>query len=81
MVDALHPETELEEAAEHLVQQLARAASGSLACIKTLCSGLPGRDLAAHLDLEHQFVLAQTRTSDAREGIRAFLARQSPHFN
>ncbi|MCY1288097.1 Trans-2-decenoyl-[acyl-carrier-protein] isomerase [compost metagenome] len=81
VVDALYPAAELEDAAEQLVQRLARAASGSLACIKTLCSGLPGRDLAAHLELERQLLLAQTRGTDAREGIRAFLERRSPHFD
>lgn len=81
VVDALYPEAELEDAAESLVQRLALAARGSLACIKTLCSGLPGRDLAAHLELERQFLLAQTRGTDAREGIRAFIERQPPRYN
>ncbi len=77
-VDALYTDAELSNAAERLAQRLAKAASGSLASIKELCNGLPERDLASHLELEHRFLLACARTSDARKGIAAFLERRSP---
>jgi 2-(1,2-epoxy-1,2-dihydrophenyl)acetyl-CoA isomerase len=59
---------------------LAQAASASLTEIKTLCAGLPGRDLRTHLDLEHRLLVERARGADAREGVRAFLARRPPRF-
>ncbi len=79
-VDALYVDAELGAAVDGLVQRLASAACGSLACIKRLCSGLPERGLAPHLELEHQLLLERARNPDAREGIRAFLERRTPNF-
>jgi 2-(1,2-epoxy-1,2-dihydrophenyl)acetyl-CoA isomerase len=81
VVDALYPDAELADAAERLVLRLASSASGSLASIKSLCAGLPGRDLATHLELEHRNLLRQARSPDASEGIRAFLERRPPRFS
>lgn len=80
VIDTLHPDAELADVAEALVVRLMRAASASLAGIKTLCSGLPARDLQAHLALEHQLLLARARTADAQEGVRAFVEKRSPRF-
>lgn len=80
VIDALHPDTELAEAAHALVARLARAASGSLAAIKTLCSGLPTRGLHEHLALEHQMLVACARSADAQEGVSAFVEKRSPRF-
>lgn len=79
-IDALHPDAELPAAAEALAARLAQAASASLAGIKTLCAGLPGRDLQAHLDLEHRLLAARARGADAQEGVRAFVERRPPRF-
>jgi len=81
VVDALYPDAELPQAAEALVARLAQAAAGSLAGIKTLCSGLPERGLQAHLDLEHRLLAERARSADAREGVRAFVERRPPRFN
>ncbi|MFA7505949.1 MAG: enoyl-CoA hydratase-related protein [Burkholderiaceae bacterium] len=79
-VDALHPAEELRDAAEALAARLARCAPGSLGAIKTLCAGLPGRNLADHLDLEHHLLVERARSGDAREGIRAFTEKRAPRF-
>ncbi|MBB3177802.1 enoyl-CoA hydratase/isomerase family protein [Variovorax sp. Sphag1AA] len=79
-VDSLHPDGDLQAAAEALAHRLANAASGSLAAIKTLCSGLPGRDLQAHLRMEHALLAERAHSDDAREGVRAFMERRAPRF-
>ncbi|MBO9648573.1 MAG: enoyl-CoA hydratase/isomerase family protein [Variovorax sp.] len=79
-VDSLHPDGDLQAAAEALAHRLAQAASGSLAAIKTLCSGLPGRDLQAHLRMEHALLAENARSNDAPEGVRAFMERRVPRF-
>lgn len=80
VVDALHPDAELAGAAENLALRLAQAATASLAGIKALCSGLPARDLQAHLSLEHQLLTARASGADAQEGVRAFVERRAPRF-
>lgn len=80
MIDTLHADAELADAAEALVVRLMRAASASLAGINTLCNGLPARDLQAHLALEHQLLLARTRSTNAQEGARAFVEKILPRF-
>lgn len=80
VIDALHPDAELAKAAEALVQRLARSASASLAGIKTLCSGLPTRDLQAHLALEQLLLVERARSADGQEGVRAFIEKRSPRF-
>ncbi|WP_115683396.1 enoyl-CoA hydratase/isomerase family protein [Cupriavidus taiwanensis] len=80
VVDALYPDAELAGAAENLALRLAQAATASLGGIKTLCSGLPARDLQAHLALEHQLLTARAGGTDAQEGVRAFVERRAPRF-
>lgn len=80
VVDALYPENELTQAAEDLATRLSQSARASLTSIKTLCSGLPARDLHTHLQLEHQFLTACARRTDAQEGIHAFIERRAPRF-
>lgn len=80
VIDALHPDTELAKAAETLVQRLVRSASASLAGIKTLCSGLPTRDLQGHLALEKLLLVDRARSADGQEGVRAFIEKRSPRF-
>ena len=79
-VDALYPDAELADAAEALTRRLAQAARGSLASIKTLCSGWHTRDLQAHFALERQLLVANAHGADAQEGVRAFTQRRPPRF-
>lgn len=79
-IDMLLPDAELRPAAEALAARLARAAPGSLASIRALCAGLPGRSLAEHLALEHHLLAERARGADAREGIQAFIDKRAPQF-
>lgn len=79
-VDAILPDEELRDAAEKLAARLAQAAPGSLAGIKALCAGLPGRGLGEHLAMEHRLLAQQARGADAREGIQAFIEKRRPRF-
>ena len=81
VLDALYPDAELAAAAEALVARLARAATGSLASIKTLCSGLPARSLEEHLALEHRLLVGCAASSDGQEGVRAFREKRAPAFS
>ena len=38
------------------------------------------RELAQHIELEKQLLQSCAETADAREGVQAFLAKRSPHF-
>ncbi|MCY1308797.1 Trans-2-decenoyl-[acyl-carrier-protein] isomerase [compost metagenome] len=80
VVDALYPDAELAGAAEKLVQRLARAASGSLAGIKTLCSDMARRGLQEQLDLEHRLLRTRACSVDGQEGVRAFAERRLARF-
>ena len=79
-VDALHDDAALPAAAAALTQRLAAGARDSLAGIKQLCDGLPGRELASHLAMEHERLRLCAQGADAREGVAAFLARRAPSF-
>lgn len=80
-VDAILPDAELRQAAEALAARLSLAAPGSLANIKALCAGLPGRSLGEHLALEHRLLVEQAGGKDAREGILAFTDKRKPRFD
>lgn len=80
VIDTLHPDAQLADAAEALATRLASAATGSLAAIKTLC-GLPARDLQSHLALEQRLLVARAGSADGKEGPRAFEQRRAPRFD
>ncbi|SCK16803.1 2-(1,2-epoxy-1,2-dihydrophenyl)acetyl-CoA isomerase [Variovorax sp. HW608] len=80
-VDALHPQDELERAAESLVHRLARGSPDSLASIKRLCEGAQGAPLAEHLELEHELLRACAQGANAREGVLAFTERRAAQFS
>lgn len=79
-VDALHDAADLPAAALALATRLAAGARASQAGIKALCDGLAARDLAKHLELEHEQLARCARSDDAREGIAAFLAKRPAGF-
>ena len=79
-VDALHAPEALHDAADSLVRRLLAAAPASLAAMKRLCQGVHARTLDEHLTLEAQLLAECARTADAREGVRAFIAKRAPVF-
>lgn len=80
IVDAVFPDDALLPEAEALCERLAKASTGSLGVIKTLCDGAAGRTLADHLALEKRLLEERARGGDAREGIAAFLERRPAVF-
>ena len=80
VIDSLHADDALDAAVNDLVGRLVKAAPGSMAAIKQLCSGLPGRSLADHLHLEHELLRARTRSGDGKEGVRAFIEKRAAQF-
>lgn len=80
IVNAVLPAAELAEAAATMSAQAAAGAPRSMASIKRLCDGAAARDLRDHLALEKEFLLACSRTADAREGVRAFVEKRAPKF-
>lgn len=81
LVDAVHPDAHLQEAAHKLAQQLARGPALALARIKSLIQSASPHSVLAHLDLEREAMLASGETPDAREGVRAFIEKREPKFN
>ena len=79
-VDQVFPAQELEAAAQGLVGQLCHSAPASLAAIKKLSTQGPGLSLQDHLLLEQQLLKACASTSDACEGITAFVQKRPALF-
>jgi 2-(1,2-epoxy-1,2-dihydrophenyl)acetyl-CoA isomerase len=79
-VDQIFPAHALEAAAQDLIDQLCQAAPASLAAIKKLTTQGPGLSLQEHLLLEQKLLKACASTSDAREGIAAFVQKRAATF-
>ena len=79
-VDQVLPATELNAAAQALVDRLCSSAPASLAAMKRLSLEGPSLSLQAYLSLEQQLLKACARTADAREGTTAFVAKRQPQF-
>jgi 2-(1,2-epoxy-1,2-dihydrophenyl)acetyl-CoA isomerase len=79
-VDQIFPAHELEAAAQDLISQLCQAAPSSLTAIKKLTTQEPGLYLQEHLLLEQKWLKACASTSDAREGIAAFVQKRAATF-
>ena len=80
IVNTVLPAGELAQTAAQMAAQAAAGAARSLASIKRLCDGAAARDLREHLALEKEFLVACSRTADAREGVRAFAQKRAPKF-
>lgn len=80
-VDQVHPAAELDAAAQTLVERLCASAPASLAAMKRLSLEGPALSLKAYLALEQALLKACARTSDAREGTSAFVAKRKPQFS
>lgn len=80
IVDAVYPDDRLLPEAEDLALRLSRAASGSIARIKHLVDGAHQRTLQEHLALERDYMVVSAASSEAREGISAFMEKRTPVF-
>lgn len=79
-VDQIFPAHALEAAAQDLIGQLCQSAPASLAAIKKLTTQGPGLSFQEHLLLEQKLLKACAATSDAREGIAAFVQKRAATF-
>ncbi|MCG2656113.1 MAG: enoyl-CoA hydratase-related protein [Hydrogenophaga sp.] len=81
LVDEVVPDAELGARAQTLCERLARAPTASMAGIKQLCEGAARRNLHEQMALEKSLIEARARSSDASEGVQAFLENRAPRFS
>jgi 2-(1,2-epoxy-1,2-dihydrophenyl)acetyl-CoA isomerase len=80
LVNSVVPAAELTAAARDLAVQLAQGPSAALALTKRLLNQSFESDRGSALDAEATAVELVRATSDAQEGIEAFLERRQPRF-
>ncbi len=74
------PDDELMDEAHRLCAQFATAPTAGLALIKRALDESWSNDLDSQLDLERELQREASLTPDYAEGVRAFLAKRTPHF-
>ncbi len=80
LVDAVHPDAELAEAAKKLAVQLSRGPSLAQGRIKMLIREASHNTIEQHLEMEKSFMLASGESADGQEGVRAFTEKRAPKF-
>lgn len=80
LVNAVHPDDELQAAADALVARLAVGPTRSYAGTKRQLNAWLYRDLSAQLELEAETQQEQARTADFVEGVTAFLQKRPTQF-
>ncbi len=81
LVDAVHPDAQLHEAARTLALQLAKGPAQAQARIKSLIEVAHHNTLRQHLEAERESMLASGDSDDGKEGIRSFIEKRAPKFN
>jgi 2-(1,2-epoxy-1,2-dihydrophenyl)acetyl-CoA isomerase len=80
LVNQVVPDAEVETTALKLASKLAAGPTGSYDTIKKLVIASASETLESQMELETRGICGATHTADAREGIRAFLAKEKPVF-
>ncbi len=80
LVDAVHPDAELAEAAKKLAKQLSQGPSLAQGRIKMLIREASHNTIEQHLEMEKSFMLASGESADGQEGVRAFTEKRAPKF-
>jgi 2-(1,2-epoxy-1,2-dihydrophenyl)acetyl-CoA isomerase len=80
IVSRVVPDVELSAEAEALAARLASGPTRALGAAKRLLRESGNQTLETQMLLESEFIAEMTRTSDAWEGIRAFLEKRLPSF-
>jgi 2-(1,2-epoxy-1,2-dihydrophenyl)acetyl-CoA isomerase len=68
------------EKTKTLAEQLAAMPTKGLALTKRLFNESTSNGMAEQLAMERDVQLEASRTSDYKEGVRAFLEKRAPHF-
>lgn len=81
VVNAVHPDAKLLDAALALADRLAEGPTVALATMKQIIGASPPADLAAHVHWEAALQQRHATTSDYTEGVRAFSEKRPARFN
>lgn len=80
LVDAVHPDDELQAAALKLAHQLANGPAAAQARIKSLIDHASHRTLEQQLEAERDSIYTAGESADGKEGVRAFIEKRAPKF-
>jgi enoyl-CoA hydratase len=80
LVDEVVPADLLQQTARDVAERLASGPTRAIGLLKRCVYQGHGRPLDEGLDLEGEAVMELIRTTDAREGVDAFLAKRAPRF-
>jgi len=80
LVDAVHPDDELQAAALKLAHQLANGPAAAQARIKSLIDHASHRTLQQQLEAERDSIYTAGESADGKEGVRAFIEKRAPKF-
>jgi len=80
LVNQVVPAEQLSSVVTLLAKQLAQGPKGSFAGVKRLLLASSVNPLESQLALEARTIIAQSQTSEGREGVRAFVEKRPPRF-
>ena len=80
MITRVVPDAQLQSEAQNLASQLAAGATQALGMAKRLMHHSFSESLETQMELEAQGISDMARTTHAREGIAAFIAKRPPDF-
>jgi len=80
LVSKVVPDADLARETDDLARKIAAMPPGALAAVKALVNESLTSTHAEILAREREFMIANAATSDAHEGIRAFIERRKPAF-
>jgi 2-(1,2-epoxy-1,2-dihydrophenyl)acetyl-CoA isomerase len=81
IISRVVPDAEVMTAAGKLAAELAGGATTALGGVKRLLYASSGNTLAEQMELETELIADCARTSDAQEGMTAFLGKRPPKFS
>jgi len=81
LFDEVHPEAQLRDRAEALVEQLRRSATGAIGRAKRLLHQAWRSSMDEQLAAERRGMMASGGSAEAREGVTAFLEKRAPDFD
>lgn len=80
LVNQLTSAEQLDETVDALATRLAQGPRGSFAATKRLLRESDHNSLEAQLALEARTIIAQSRSAEGHEGVRAFVEKRAPRF-